>query len=470
MFFLTIVLTVALMVAANALFVAAEFATVGSRKTRVNRMAARGDRFARMLLPIMEDSRRLDNYIAACQLGITASSLVLGAYGQNTVAAALAPLLIRLGALAAPAAESISATGILIFFTVLQVVFGELFPKSLAVQFREDVARATVLPVRWARVLLAPFIWFFNGSGNIILRLIGAGGHHEHSEVHSPQEIELLVSDSYEGGLLDDEERQMLRNAFRMRDLVARQVMTPRTRMAAAPTGSSVHDLLELATAKGVSRIPLYRESLDQLVGFVHVKDVFKLHVQQDANLAQILRELIYVPETLSINEVWRTLNVSRQYLAIVFDEYGGTAGLVTYEDLIEEIFGELQDEFDDESALIAADEQGRLYLSAELLVTDVNEYLELDLPDDESDSLGGLVFSCLGRLPVVGDEVLLDAATDAALESATFEGDEGAPAARRSVRVRVEAMDGRTITEVSLQLPERPTGPIGEWEVVARE
>ena len=465
MFLIILVLTVALMLGVNALFVAAEFATVASRKTRVSQIAAGGNRFARMLLPIMEDGQRLDNYIAACQLGITASSLVLGAYGQNTVAAVLAERLVALGALAAPVAESISAIGILLLFTVLQVALGELFPKSLALQAPEEVALATVLPVRWSRVLLAPLIWLFNGSGNLILRLMGISDRHDHGDIHSLEEIELLVADSHQGGLLDEEERQMLRNAFRMRDLVTRQVMTPRTRMVAARSNSSVLDLLKLATRAGISRIPLYQENIDHLIGFVHVKDIFRLHVQNDANLAQILRDLIYIPETLPIDEVWRTLSAQRQYMAIVFDEYGGTAGLITYEDLIEEIFGELQDEFDDESALIAADKQGRLYLNAELLVTDVNEYLELNLPDDEASTLGGLVFGLLGQLPIVGDEVTIRMAANSSTR-----GDQNKTKAAWEVVIRVEAMDGRTVTEVSLQLPLKLSGNIGEWEVAARE
>ncbi len=465
MFLFTLVLTVAVMLGANALFVAAEFATVASRKTRVSQLAAGGNRFARMLLPIMEDGQRLDNYIAACQLGITASSLVLGAYGQNTLAPVLAEQLVGLGAPAAPVAESVSAIGILLLFTVMQVSLGELFPKSLALQSPEEVAFATVLPVRWSRVLLTPLIWLFNGSGNLILRLMGISEGHDRGDIHSPEEIELIVTDSHQGGLLDDEERQMLRNAFRMRDLVTRQVMTPRTRMVAARSDSSVLDLLKLATREGISRIPLYQENIDHLIGFVHVKDIFNLHVQNDANLAHILRELIYIPETLPINDVWRTLRAQRQYMAIVFDEYGGTAGLITYEDLIEEIFGELQDEFDDESALLAADKQGRLYLNAELLVTDVNEYLELNLPDDEADTLGGLVFGLLGQLPLVGDEVTIHMAANSSTAS-----DEHETETASEVVLRVEAMDGRTVMEVSLRLPIELTGNIGEWEVAARE
>ncbi len=239
----------------------------------------------------------------------------------------------------------------------------------------------------------------------------------------------------------------MLRNAFRMRDLTARQVMLHRTKLIAAPESDSVLDVLSLAINEGFSRIPIYRETVDDITGFVHVKDLFRLYVREEKNLQSILREVVYVPETMPVNDVWQKLNTRRKYLAVVFDEFGGTAGLVTFEDLIEEIFGELQDEFDDEMALVARDKQGRIYLRGDLLVTDVNEYLELDLPL-EVDTLSGLVFSLLGGVPVVGDEVT--------------SGD---------TVIRVEAMGDLGVQEVSLQLPPSDAvSSITEWEVVDHE
>jgi CBS domain containing-hemolysin-like protein len=309
------------------------------------------------------------------------------------------------------------------------------------------MALGTVVPVRWSVFLFRPFIWFFNGSGNLVLRLMGVkisrgGGH-----VHSPAEIEILVSESHEGGLLDDEERQMLRNAFRLRDLTARQVMLHRTRIVAAPAGSSVLELLEMALEVGHTRIPLYQENIDTIIGFVHIKDLFALFVADNQNLAEILREVVRIPETLPIVDVWDTLRKNSQYMAIVFDEFGGTAGLITYEDLIEEIFGELQDEFDDETALISRDAEGRIHLRGDLLVADLNEYLGLSLPDS-ADTLGGLVLSLLGRPPDVGDEIVVGETV-----------------------IRVEAMVDLGVSEVSLQTaPTDVIGQVGEWEVANHE
>ena len=435
---------ITLMVLATGLYVAAEFATVSARRTRLNQMAGSGNRLAQQLLPIMEDSKALDDYVAACQVGITISSLVLGAYGQNTVAAALTPLLVSLTNLAEPAAHSISVTTILIVLTTLAVVLGELFPKSIAIQYPEELALATVFPMRWSLVIFRPLIWFFNGSSNLVLKLLGIQRDQEHSQWYSPEEIELLVTESHEGGLLDDEEQQMLRNAFRLHELTARQVMVPRTRLVAAPLESNVTDLLNIVCEEGYTRIPLYQFTLDNIVGFVHLKDLFQLYVAGQPNPEAIVREVIYVPESLPAVAVWDTLNKNHQYIAIVFDEYGGTAGLITIEDLIEEVFGELKDEFDeDELPLLSSDKDGRLHLRGDLLVSDVNEYLNLKLPEKDVDTLGGLVFSELGRVPVVGDEVTV-----------------GKP----GVAIRVEAMDGLSVTEVSLQLPADATPHLGAW------
>jgi putative hemolysin len=447
-----------LLIFINALYVAAEFSSVSSRKTRVSHMAGSGNRLAATLLPILESGPSLDRYVAACQLGITSSSLVLGAYGQSVVAQWLVEPIDRFllwlepltdslhltsGGVTEALATTIAVTGTLLFLTLLQVIFGELFPKSVAIQYPERLALATVLPVRWSMALFRPFIWLFNGSGNLILRLLGVELHPSHSRAHSPEEIEILVSESHEGGLLDDEERQLLRNAFRYRDLTARQVMVHRTKIVAAPVNSSVVELMEIALEAGHTRIPLYQDSIDSIIGFVHVKDLFRLYIDKNENLLEIMREVLHVPETLPVAEVWEALANRRQYIAVVFDEYGGTAGLITFEDLIEEIFGEVQDEFDDESALIALDSEGRIYLRGDLLVSDVNEYLELNLPDT-SDTLSGLVLSELGRLPQEGDEIALG-----------------------GTAIRVEKMEDRAVAEVSLQaVSAEVSTQVGEWEV----
>lgn len=461
--FLTIVAVVAIMIFFNALYVAAEFATVSSRRTRISQLAGQGNRMAQLLLPIMQDSKKLDTYVATCQIGITISSLVVGAYGQSVIAqlliqpfarllTLLEPALASIGVESAagwaePAAASIAVTLVLVAITILQVIMGELFPKSVAIQYPESVALAVTVPMRITQFIIkyTGLIALFNGSGTLLLRLLGQSQKEKNGHAHSPEEIELLVTESHEQDLLSDEERRLLRNTFRLRDLTAKQVMLHRTRLIAAPLESTVKELMGISLAAGFSRIPLYKESIDDIVGFVHVKDLFRLHNLNSEDISSILREVVFVPETMPVSDLWKRLNSRRKYLAVVFDEYGGTVGLITFEDLIEEIFGELQDEFDNETALIAKDKDGRIYLRADLLVSDVNEYLELQLPEENADTLGGLVFSELGRLPAVGDKV-------------TF-GD---------IIIRVEAMSDPGVSEVSLKLPptEGAEEPFIEWEV----
>jgi len=454
MIFLAAFVTISLMILLTALYVGAEFATVAARRTRIGQMAAQGDALARMLLPYLEDSRKLDRYVAACQVGITISSLVLGAYAQGAIATRLVePLSRLLGSVVSPTTAarlgaSLSAIGVLVFITALQVILGELLPKSLALQNPERLARAVVWPMRISLLLFALPIWLFNGSANLLLRLAGRDTHVTSGRAHSAEEIELLVTESHEGGLLDDNERRLLRNALRLRELTARQVMVHRTRITAAPIHTSALELMQLAVEAGYSRIPLYRQSMDDIVGFIHVKDVFRLYHQGLSDVSSVVREVVFVPETLSASDVWDRLEERGSYLAIVFDEFGGTAGLLTLEDLIEEIFGELQDEFDDEAAIIARDKEGRIYLRADLLVADVNEYLELELPEEAADTLSGLVFSRLGRPPVVSDEARFD-----------------------NVVIRVETMEDLGVGEVSLTLPPREAdSPFTEWDIAEHD
>ncbi len=409
---LVILLVVALMISINALFVAGEFSSVSARKTRIAQLADEGNALARTLLPILQDPKKLDNYIAASQVGITLSSIVLGIYGERQIAPLLEPWISRLPL--GLASGAIAATLVLTFLTILQVVLGELVPKSVGIQYPERLALVTVLPVKWsADYLLKPLIVVLNGSGALILRLLGIATHHEHAHIHSPEEIVILVRESHRGGLLDADERQFLQNVFRSSRTQAGDIAIPRNRMVAASIDRPVGQVLEMAAESAFTRIPIYEDHIDQIVGFVHLRDLFALRRSKpDASLRSILRPVPYVPESLSLPALWDRLDQAQSYLAIVLDEYGGTSGLVTREDLIEELFGELQDEFDNERALITPAGEGRVVVRGDMLITNLNDMLEIALPSDTASTVGGLIMERLGQVPLVGDTVVIEGTT----------------------------------------------------------
>jgi CBS domain containing-hemolysin-like protein len=361
----------------------------------------------------MEDHHRLDNYIAASQVGITLSSIVLGIYGQRTIAPLLEPLLSSLPFLSSDvAAAGVAATLVLIVLTILQVILGELVPKSLAIQYPERVARWTVLPMRWsADFLLRPLIVLLNGSGALLLRIMGLqhGGGHQH--IHSPEEIKFLIQESREGGLLDDEEQRLLDNALRFGRLRASDIVVPRTRIIAADISTPVDDLLKIAAQSDYTRIPIYEHDVDHVVGYVHLKELFQLsYAREQTSIRSILRDVEFVHESMFIDDVWTALDDAQCYLAIVFDEYGGTLGMVTREDLLEELFGDVQDEFDNpEIASLTRLSSTEFRVRGDLPVVVLNDRLNLNLPTDIGHTIGGLILNTLGHLPQVDDEITIE-------------------------------------------------------------
>ena len=421
-----------LMIAVNAFYVAGEFSSVGSRRTKIKELAEQGNRFAKLFLPFLQDARAFDRYIAATQVGITISSLVLGLYAQEKLVELLSPWLASLGGLQVVTAQTLAVVIVLFFLSVFQAVMSELLPKSVALRYPETVALLIIMPMRWSLWLLRPLIALFNGSAILTIRLLGLSSSTGNS-AHSPEELLSLFYESAQGGLIDVEERQMLQNVLHLDDLVARQIMVPRSRMKAVDVASRPAELLGELKRLPHTRFPVYDTSVDEIIGMIHLKDLFLLvQDKPGGDLREILRELPLLPDSISVAELWQDLRASRSYLAVLFDEYGGTAGLVTLEDVMEEIFGELLDEFDKEADLIR-EAEGRIYLRGDLLIDYVNDRLPLKLSDEDADTVGGLVLSGLKHAPEVGDE------TDVG----------GHP-------WRVEAVQGYAISEVSLALPEQ--------------
>ena len=409
---LTVVFITTLMIGFNALYVAGEFATVSARKTRIEQMAAEGNSVAKMVLPVLEDHHKLDNYIAASQVGITISSVVLGIFGQQQIAPRIAPLLAELSFITEVAAAGISATLVLILLTTLQVVLGELVPKSLALQYPERIALLTAFPMRWsADIVLKPLIVILNGSGTLLMRLLGLHYGDGHRHVHSPEEIKYLIQQSHEGGLLDEQEHRLLDSALRFGKLRAGEVVVPRTKMVAADVATPVDEILRIAGQSDYTRIPIYEGDIDNVIGFIHLKELFQLsYVGEVTDVRGILRNVSFVPETAHLNDVWNTLNEQRSYLAIVFDEYGGTVGLVTREDLLEELFGEVQDEFDQsETAPVKKIDDHQYRVRGDVSLTYLSDRLNLTFDSHDAYTIAGFFLNQLGAIPEVGDEIDLD-------------------------------------------------------------
>jgi putative hemolysin len=349
-------LIVASMVAVTALYVAAEFAAVSVRRSRIRQMAEDGHATARRLLPILEDAAALDRYIAACQVGITLSSLILGAYGQIAFGPGLSGLLQERLGLEPLAAASSAAGLILLVLTVGTMVAGELAPKSLALENPTEVAIRTYWPMRWSLWVLGPFIWFLNGSGTLILRLLGsAQGAHRH--VHSPEEIELLIAESHDGGLLEPDELRRLQRALRFSLRTAQQMMTTRDRMQAIDVTTPVEQVLALALDSSQAYVPVYRDSLDNVVGFVNTKRLLVRHVEGRPvrSLRELLQPVLTVGEGMTGDRLVTELRRRRAHQAIVLDDRQRVVGMVTLDDILSSLLGPTPDEFTQSSLRMKA-------------------------------------------------------------------------------------------------------------------
>jgi putative hemolysin len=403
-------LIVAVLLLVNAVYVGAEFAAVSVRRSRIRQLASEGQTLARWLLPYIDSPAALDRYIAACQIGITLSSLVVGAYAQATFAVWLTPLFAAWGGLQEVAAQSSAVVLVLLLLTGAQVIFGELIPKSLALQFPTQAALVTLLPMLPSLWFYRPFIKWLNGSGLALLRLLGAP-QQSHQRLHSPQEIELLVAESHEGGMIESDEHRRLQRALRMHDLQARQIMVPRRRVEALDVNTPFEDAAALVAASPYSRLPVYRDTVDNVVGMLHTKDLVRWIVdgRPGGSLEDVIRPLPSVHESVKADQLLRQLRERRAHQALVVDEFGGTAGLVTLEDVLAEFLGDVGDEYKGGEAAAETLADGRVRLPGGFGVGDAAALLETEW-DTDATTVAGLVTEALGHLPAGGERVTLGA------------------------------------------------------------
>jgi CBS domain containing-hemolysin-like protein len=357
-----------LLVLLTALYVAAEFAAVGARRSRIRRMAEDGHPLAARALPVIEDPRQLDRFIAACQVGITLSSLIAGAYAQAVLAPPAAPLLTRWFALEAESALQIAAIVILAALTVLSVILGELVPKAVALANPTQTLIYTFVPMEWSLRAYAWLIAVLNGSGNLVLRAFGlASTGHRH--VHSPEEIALLIAESRDGGLLEPQEQVRLHRALRLGLRNARQLMVPRDRLAALDVTTPWHDVLKIVATSPYSRLAVFRGTLDRVLGILHTKDVVThfLEQRERGSLNNLVRPVQRVPDTMSADRLLAFLRERRAHQALVVDESNRVVGLITLEDVLGELLGSVPDEFKTPRLLPLRLSDGRVRLPGEL-------------------------------------------------------------------------------------------------------
>jgi CBS domain containing-hemolysin-like protein len=400
-------LAVLLLVGANGFFVAAEFALVSADETRLAGLVEKGDRLAGAVRRARED---LNLYLSSCQIGITLASLGLGWIGEPAIAQTLVVLFTDFPApFDVIASHTVAVVIAFTLITYLHVVLGEVAPKALAIFHPEKVSRWIVRPLVLFTRAGWPLIWSMNESANWLLRVFGVRLPSEAERVHSPEEIMVLVKRSHEVGKVELDEQAMIHGVFELTRTVAREVMTPRPDIVAVPVDVAFEELVVTAGRSGHSRLPVYRESLDDVVGIVLAKDLLVLAVAGDRagfDVTKIMREPYFVPDTKPVDELLAELRRMKTHMAIVVDEFGGTDGLVTLEDLIEEIVGEIYDEYDEARPVYTTTPGGQPLIDGGAPIDEVNEKYELDLPEEDYDTLGGFILGELGHVPKRGDVV----------------------------------------------------------------
>jgi CBS domain containing-hemolysin-like protein len=425
-----------LLVAINGFFVCVEFAVITSRRTRIDVLTGPGNRSAQIVKSWLEDPTARDKLIAAAQLGITIASLALGAVGENTFERWLDPIFHNVSLPIAierltPLISALPLILSLIIVTSLHVVLGEQVPKVAALHNPERYALLLAQPMNVFTKLFKWFVDLLDWITKQILRLMGlkfAGGH---SVIYTVEELRQIISDSEEVGVIQSPEREMLDAIFDLGGLLVRQVMIPRTEIVAVEADDTMDQVINVIQHTTHTKLPVYEDDLDQILGVLHVKNMIRYmkHPEYPETTARgLTRETIFVPETLPINVLIHRFRDQNHQIAIVLDEYGGTAGLVTLEDLLEEIVGDVYDPFETDTPEIQSMPDGTALVDGVALIEEVNEHMSLDLQDPHYDTIAGYMLGKLGRIPQVGDVVESD-----------------------GTRLRVEEMDGLRINRLSL-------------------
>lgn len=420
---------IALLLLANALFVAAEFAIVGAPRSSIEHQASQGSRLAQAVLHILEDPKLQDRYIATTQIGISVASLGLGMYGEQVLADWLA---VRLSVVRFPewiAVHAVASTIAIALLTYLHIVLGEMVPKALALQQADKTVLYVSPPIQFLSRILLPLVVSLNGLGNGLLKLVGIRRQQVETErYHTSEELQYIIQESQEGGQLRGEGGRILRELFEFGDLTAGEILVPRVQLHGIAVGAEADELRAIVRSHPHTRYPVYQGDLDSIIGSVHIKDVLRHIVTGRPLSARDARPMPYVPGPAYLDTVLAAMRRHRTQMAVVMDQHGGTAGIVTMGDLFQEVVGEIQE--GQERRPIVRDEQGRVRVRGTVRLRDASEALGHPIEKERVTSVSGLILSCLGRPANVGDVVTLG-----------------------PVRIEVTAVAGRGVTEALIQL-----------------
>lgn len=388
---------VAVLVFLNGFFVAAEFAMVKVRGSRIDTLVQEGSKNAKFAQSIVNN---LDAYLSACQLGITLASLGLGWLGEPAIAQLLKPVFEALG-FNDVLIHTVSIIIAFLLITVLHIVLGELAPKTMAIRKSENVTLWTAPFLMFFHKIMYPFIWVLNGLANNLLRLFGIAPASEHDSAHTEEEIRILMKESNRSGLIDNTEMTLVDNIFEFAETTAREIMIPRTEMICLYTHLSYEENRAIALEEMRTRYPICEQDKDHIIGFIHIKDLLKSEELQDYR--SMIRSITSVPESMQISALLKLMQKNKTQIAILIDEYGGTSGLVTLEDIMEEIVGEIQDEFDEERPAIEKKDESTYSLDGLLLIDEVNDKFGLEIETVDYDTIGGWLYAQIEIPPKKG-------------------------------------------------------------------
>src|SRR4030095_5478172 len=406
---MTAILIIAALVILNGLFVAAEFAIVGAPRAAIDQKAHEGNRLARAVQRVFDDPREQDRYIATAQLGITLASLGLGMYGEHVVADWIYAFLGGHGMPQLFASHGLASTRAVLILTYFHIVIGEMVPKSLALQRAEQLALWITPPMFWIRNALFPFVLILSALGTYILKLIGVNRQAQNADqYYTSEELQLIVQESEDLGAIRAESGQMLQELFEFADLPAGEVMVPRVRVVGIPLATQPPQIRELLSRNPHTRYPIYERDLDHIIGMVHLKDLLRVLLGGEPIRSSHARALPLVPETAPLDSLLSTMRQERTQMVIRLDEHGGTSGVVTLQDLFEEVVGEIEGGLGGESH-VYRDAMGRLRVPGTMRLDELGQHFDLDLEHEDVDSVSGLVLTLLGRPPAVGDSVRYD-------------------------------------------------------------